>query len=181
MEACTAVLSAFISCYSDFSWGIKLSINRLELISRLEKAFEGVQLSNGIGIYEAESIDNHDSISERKKSREKDIRDDWKTIRDDVIDEYYYALTFMDYDGLHFAIPAYMRYMLNNYDTNSSAAFESLIGILLKPIDWNFLTDQQKQVIASCLQFIVLEAEGHVDTFQASLAYENYWAEFAIE
>ncbi len=153
-------------------------MNKEHLISEIEKAFKNVFLNEGVGIYESEAIDNYASKEIREIEREKDIRNDWASILDDVIDQYYSVLSFMDDDGLRFTIPAYMRFAVKYYDTSSSASIDAIIHILANRRQWGFLTNKQKAVIADFLGFMVLEAENHVDSFQASLAYENIWSKY---
>ena len=153
-------------------------MNKKQLVENIEKAFRDVSLCEGIGIYEAEAIDDcaSDEIIENK--RERDIRDDWKQIPDDVIDEYYSALSFMDEAGLRFAIPAYMRFAVKFYDISSSPSIDSIIWVLTTQRSWDFLSIEQKQAIAAFICFMVLEADSYIDSYQASLAYEKVWSQY---
>lgn len=153
-------------------------MNRNNLITQIEEAFKNVSLNDGVGIYEAEAIDNYASEDIRKTERKKDVRNDWTYIIDDVIDQYYSVLSFMDDDGLRFVIPAYMRFAVRFYDTNASASIDAIIHVLADSRQWDFLTNKQKQVVADFLSFMVLEAGNHVDSWQASLAYENIWSQY---
>ena len=153
-------------------------MNKEYLIAQIEKAFEDVSLNDGVGIYEAEAIDNYALEEIRKTEREKDIRDDWTSITDDVIDQYYSVLSFMDDNGLKFAIPAYIRFAVRYFDTRASASIDAIIHVLANSRQWDFLTIGQKQVVADFLSFMVLEADNHVDTWQASLAYESIWSQY---
>ncbi|GLS27229.1 DUF6714 family protein [Marinibactrum halimedae] len=152
--------------------------DRESLILDIEKAFKNVCLGEGIGVFEANAIDDFSSEEIKGSQREKDVRDNWKLIPDDVIDEHYHSLSFMDDDGFRFAIPSFMIFSLKYFDSSASAAIDATIFTLAKTRDWGFLSAEQKRVIASFLKYIVIEAENHVDTFQASLAYENIWAEY---
>ena len=149
------------------------------LISAIEDAFGGVKLGDGIGIFEAEAIDDCVNEKRRTKARAQDIRDDWKAIPDEIISEHYSAMAFMDEKGLRYAIPAYMRFALSNWETSNSASVDSIIYTLARDENWDFLTDLQKQVLADFLKYMVLEEDEHVDSWQASLAYEKHWASYA--
>lgn len=153
-------------------------MNRDQLITKIESSFNGVTLINGIGIFEAEAIDNYETTEVRKIEREKDIRDHWQSIPDDVIGQYYSVLSFMDDNGLKFALPAYMRFATKYYDTSASASIDSVIYTLANQRNWEFLSNEQKETIADFLSFMVLEADSHVDSRQASLAYENIWSQY---
>lgn len=153
-------------------------MKREHLITLIEKAFENVSLNDGIGIFEAEAIDNYASEEVQKSEKAKDIRDDWTTIPDEVIDQYYSVLCFMDDDGLRFAMPAYMRFAVKYYDTSASASIDAIIYTLANNRRWDFLTNKQKQVAADFLEFMILEADNYVDSWQASQAYENTWSQY---
>lgn len=152
--------------------------DREQLIASIEKEFEGVALKNGIGVYEADAVDNNASQERLEKERVKDIRDDWRKLSDDLIDQYDSVLSFMDEDGLRFAIPAYMRFAVKNFDTCASSSVEAIIYVLGKRKNWGFLSISQKQVVANFLSFMVMEAGDCIDTSQASLVYENIWSEY---
>ncbi|MCP4404682.1 MAG: hypothetical protein GY801_46180 [bacterium] len=85
------------------------------------------------------------------------------------------VLSFMDDDGLKFALPAYMRFAAKYYDASASASIDSVIYTLSNQRNWEFLSNKQQETIADFLSFMVLEADSHVDSWQASLAYENIW------
>jgi len=153
-------------------------MNREEIILEIENAFKGVSLNNGIGIKEADAIDDYCSEQDVIKARKKDIRDDWKKIPDSVIGANYSALSFMDNDGLRFAIPAYMRFTLKYFDSSTSASTDSIINALGNSRNWSFLSKIQKTAISHFLEFMVLAGEDYIDSYQASLIYENTWSKF---
>ena len=149
------------------------------LIGAIEDAFADVKLEDGVGIFEAEAIDDCVSDKLRTKAREQDVRDDWKAIPDEVIAEHYSAMAFMDEKGLKYAIPAYMRFALRHWQTSNSASVDHIIYTLARDEDWAFLSTKQKETVANFLNHMVLEADEYVDSWQASLAYEKHWAPFA--
>jgi len=156
-------------------------MDREELIQKVEMAFSGVTLGEGIGILEAEAIDNCVSDKKRTKARNRDIRHDWTQIPDEIIDNYYSALSFMDNAGLRYCLPAYMRFALRFYDASASASVDMAIyaldnSAIGKDKEFNIFSEQQRKVIAQFLRFMVTEAgEYWVDAGEASRAYEKYW------
>ena len=149
------------------------------LVAEIERAFDKVALEDGIGIYEADALDACVSDTLRAKARSTDTREDWRSIPDDVISEHYVAMPFLDDKGIRFALPAYMLFAIRNWSTSHSASVDHVIYTLARDMDWSFLTDEQHRVIAKFLNFVVLEAGESVDSWQASLAYEKYWGQFA--
>lgn len=156
-----------------------LAVHPDNLIDAIERAFANVKLDDGIGVFEAEALDDCVSDKLLARARAKDIGDDWRALSDDVISEHYSAMAFMDQKGLRYAIPAYMRFAVRYWKTSNSASVDHVIYTLARDEDWDFLTEEQKQVIADFLRYMVVEADEDVDTWQASLAYEKYWARYA--
>jgi len=110
-------------------------MDRESLILEIENAFAEVSLEEGIGIIEAEAIDDYSNDKFREKARAGDYRDSWEIIPDEIIENAYSALCFVDEKGIKFCLPAYMRFALRYYDTNHSTSGLSysriLVGFLL--------------------------------------------------
>ena len=152
------------------------------LVAAIEDAFARVKLEDGVGVFEAEAIDDYASEEQRAKASENDIRDDWRKIPDEVVSAHYSAMAFMDQKGLRYAIPAYMRFAIKYCKASDSASIDHIIYALAVEQDWDFLDEKQKQAIADFLNYMVLEVgEDYVDSYQASLAYENYWAPYSTQ
>ncbi len=156
-------------------------VDKASLIKVIQKAFKGVVLSGGIGLYEADSVDLHVSEAERLDARKKDIFSDWKRIPENVIEKCFSSLSFMDEHGLKFAIPAFMVFSVKNFDSSASASIDSIIGALSIKRDWSFLSNEQKKAVASFIEFMILEADVYLDMSQASLAYEEIWSKYGDE
>ena len=156
-------------------------MNREDLIKEIEKAFSNVELGDGIGVLEAEAIDNYASTEERKDAHDNDWRNDWRDIPDDAIEKYYSSLSFVDAKGMRFCLPAYMRFALKYFDKSHSASIDAVIYALeSNPIfvkeGWEILTGKQRQVIAKFLRFMVIDVgNNYIDESSASAAYEKYW------
>jgi hypothetical protein len=159
-------------------------MNAADLVKEIESSFKRVALEDGIGILEAEAIDEYASDAVRERERRKDERDSWESISDEMISEHYSVLSFMDQKGLRFHLPAYMRFAVRNYASSNSASVDSVIYALCKDPqtvekDLPLFTEPQKAAIASFLKFMVLEAgDEFVDSWQASLAYERTWRKY---
>ena len=76
-----------------------------QLINNIREAFKNVFLGNGIGLWEAQGLDDRLSESECKKLRRKDEKLDWNKIP--IIDLYKCAssLSFFDAEGMRFHLP----------------------------------------------------------------------------
>ena len=158
-------------------------MDRDELISELESAFEGVTLGEGIGINQAMAIDSCAGSRGLQIAKSFDSWKDWKDIPDEAMEHGQAALCFMDAEGLRFALPAYMRYCLRHFEYSGYLTVDATIYALARGMtpskgELLELTQEQKEVIAEFLKFLVLDAGDFVDTDAASIAYDAHWKEY---
>lgn len=78
------------------------------IIKTIEKAFDTVELGNGVGLFQAQAIDDYKSEAEQQKSRLNDEKQDWRLISIADINKCYSSLSFFDAEGMRFHIPAYL-------------------------------------------------------------------------
>ena len=155
-------------------------LDRDELINELERAFEGVNLGEGIGIHQAMAIDSYAGERALEINKKLDDWKDWKEIPDELMEYGNGALSFMDAEGLRFALPAFMRYCLRYFMSSGWTTVDAPIYALargLKPSRGELLvlTQEQKEIIAKFLRFLILEGRDYVDSEAASIAYEVHW------
>ena len=82
-----------------------------ELISRIEAAFEGVTLGNGISLAESVALDQHEAFEDRATARLRDEKTDWQKLVGDselTREGFTGGPIFMDAEGLRFYLPAYL-------------------------------------------------------------------------
>jgi len=78
------------------------------LIPEIKRAFAGVRLEDGIGLREAEGIDDYAGPEELRRLRQLDEKEDWRRIPNELLLHYCWAITFLDAKGLRFHAPALM-------------------------------------------------------------------------
>jgi hypothetical protein len=78
------------------------------VICAIREAFSGVTLRDGIGLREAQSIDDYESKEEQNKKRLHDEKDDWSSIPHEDLQKYHSSLSFFDADGMRFHLPAFI-------------------------------------------------------------------------
>ena len=81
---------------------------RASLISDITSAFAGVRLGGGVGLFEAQGLDDYADAAERKALRERDEKDDWTVLSADALNRANSSLSFFDADGMRFHLPAYL-------------------------------------------------------------------------
>jgi hypothetical protein len=85
-----------------------------QLRQKIESAFAGVSLQEGIGLYEAQAIDDYASEAERLAYRAKDEKLNWHNISIDDLNRCYSSLSFFDAQGMLFHLPAFLLASLND-------------------------------------------------------------------
>src|SRR6185369_1468871 len=100
------------------------------VVRRIERAFSGVRLGEGVSLREADVIDDYGTDAERKKARAQDEQHDWKRIPDDLISHYNWCLSFFDAQGMRFHLPAYMRFTIRHYKESDSASIDATLYAL---------------------------------------------------
>jgi hypothetical protein len=89
---------------------------RKALMSEITSAFEDVELQDGITLHEAVALDNYASQEERMAARRRDRHGSWKDVRDEEIAECESALSFVDWKGFRYYLPAFMLYSLSHWN-----------------------------------------------------------------
>ncbi len=79
-----------------------------DLEARINSAFDGVVLGEGVGIIEADKRDTCFDPEKLKCAREKDERQSWRVFTKDDLYRYSSALSYTDAEGFRFMIPAFM-------------------------------------------------------------------------
>ena len=96
-------------------WTIYLWENWLQLLPQLAEvvqtiaeAFDEVTLGDGVGLYEANGLDDYASDAELARLRELDERNDWRKIDAASLNQYYSSPSFFDARGFAFHLPAFL-------------------------------------------------------------------------
>lgn len=131
-------------------------ITKDELGRAIRQAFAGVVLGDGIGLWEAQAIDDYADAENRQKQRRRDERDDWSRI---PLESLVYAdssLSFFDAAGMRFHLPAFLMAELN------ASLHRGLLWALTNPWSerWSALLNaDQRQVIRAFLEWCLEQDE----------------------
>jgi hypothetical protein len=79
-----------------------------ELIAAIRQAFAGVALGDGIGLRQAQAIDDYEVESVQQQAREQDEKLDWSRIPREVLAGCESSLSFFDAAGMAFHLPAFI-------------------------------------------------------------------------
>lgn len=142
------------------------------LAERVRQAFAGVELAGGVGLFEAQGIDDY---WERGHAKQKDEAHDWSKIPREHFEDCYSSLSFFDAPGMRFHLPAYIILeLLHNYDAHS------LLFTLTHERNGDYsvfslLNPAQIQVVRDYLLFSLEDAEHEFYAKDIQRALEIIW------
>jgi hypothetical protein len=83
-----------------------------ELITKIRTVFKDIKLEDGIGLWEAQGLDDYASDDEILKLRAKDERSNWDNIPYEDIAYASSSLSFFDAKGMRFCLPKFLIFDL---------------------------------------------------------------------
>lgn len=150
-----------------------------QLLLQIREAFHGIELGDGVSLYQALVIDCYGSDEEQQAARAKDEHHDWQQVLklpsiDRILDN---AISFFDAPGMRFYLPVCLTLMVNQPD--------ECVSLLrsLRPFHYEahqLLTEVQRQCVRDVQAYVV----SHVDEFSATLwggGQPSYWDADATE
>lgn len=153
-------------------WGVKEQLKQ-----QLRQAFAGVGLGGGIGLREAQGLDDYASEEKCAAYRASDEKLDWQVLRADDLNQCNSSLSFFDAEGMRFHLPAYliadldgtygfgMAFMLTQV-TQSSSGDERFA----------LLDQAQRAAVRAYLRFIEDEPEYKFEREYIQHALAGFWA-----
>ena len=80
----------------------------------IRDAFAGVTLGDGIGLGEAQALDDYASNEVRAACRADDEKSEWTAIPAEILNKHSSSPSFFDAEGMRFHLPAYLIADLDN-------------------------------------------------------------------
>ncbi|MBA2611152.1 MAG: hypothetical protein H0U95_04220 [Bacteroidetes bacterium] len=132
-----------------------------ELTKAIYTAFKNVKLEDGVGLYEADCLDEyrHPNDPIYISWKQKDERDSWETIlplflthtvHERVSSSNYF---FMDSKGKRFHIPCYLLQDLEEKNSGNNPLITDITYKINGLLDYEILNTSQKQVIINFFDF----------------------------
>ena len=150
---------------------LSMSVEVLKMT--IANAFKGVTLGDGIGLWEAQAIDDYETDFVRAENRRSDEKFDWQAISRDDLNRCYSSLCFFDADGMRFHLPAFVLAEIDG-------AFDQLVFHLTDLDDYKLaklvsLSDRQKSAIALFLEWCLDSDRYEYEHQSISVALEGFW------
>jgi hypothetical protein len=147
-----------------------------EVIREIEAAFAGVTLGNGVGLREAQGLDDYADKDVLAKYREGDEKEDWHRISTDELCACNSSLSFFDAEGMRFHLPAFMIAELRGeYGYGMDFQLTHLSDLCMEQYSW--LSPEQRAAVRSVLRFLADGPEYERERGTILRALDGYWSD----
>jgi hypothetical protein len=152
-----------------------MKTNKDHLILQITTAFNNVKLEDGIGLSEANAIDDYKDEAFKNECKKNDEKLKWSAIPSTELNEYYNSLSFFDSKGMRFHLPAFMiceikgeyRFGMSFVLTHLSDYTKSQFSLLSKA---------QKQAVKLFLEYLFEHPDYEYEKPEIKRAIEEYWS-----
>ncbi len=149
--------------------------DKLFLISAINEAFKNIELDGGIGLSEANAIDDYKDQQFRDECKKNDEKQNWNTIPSSALNKYNCSLSFFDAKGMKFHLPAFMiSEIKGEYRFGMSFALTNLSDY--SKSQFILLTQKQRETVKLFLEYLSEHPEYVFEKPEIKTAIENYWA-----
>ena len=139
----------------------------------IRSAFEGVKLGDGIGLWEAQAIDDYETGVTQKRFREKDEKEDWTKFNKDQLQRCHSSLSFFDANGMRFHLPAYILASLDEKVDDPLFHLEQLDDDSLSR--FSTFSKTQKLAVVTYLKWCLNQDDYKFDHPAIERALSEYW------
>jgi len=146
----------------------------LELRPIIEAAFAGVTLGLGIGLFEAQALDDYADHATQAKYRAGDEMKDWRRISSESLRRCHSSLSFFDAKGMRFHLPAFLLCDLRGeYGYGMAFCLTRLDASSLE--QFSLLDETQRAVVRQFLLHIRHDPNYRFDLPGIEKALDEHW------
>jgi hypothetical protein len=143
------------------------------LCNTIREAFAGVKLGSGIGLQEAQGVDDYEEAETCARYRASDEKDDWSRIQVSDLNCCNSSLSFFDAEGMRFHLPAFLIADLQGtYDFGMAFC-------LTQSHDYDhyfrLLSDTQRRAVREYLLHIATDPDYEFERPHVIRALNEYW------
>ena len=149
------------------------ALTKDQIIEKIEAAFAGITLGEGIGLFEAQALDDYETEEVQKQRREDDEKINWKSLTYDVLQNCHSSLSFFDADGMRFHLPAYIIGSIKG-EVDDPIFHLTYMGSYMESRLVS-LSVEQRQAIIEYLTWCLTEDEYSYDYPNIARALAEYW------
>lgn len=152
---------------------MKPETHKAKIRHLITAAFEGVDLGDGIGLWEAQAIDDYQSEEYRKDQRSQDRTEHWQDFSLDELQRCYSSLCFFDATGMRFHLPAFILAELEEPQDHVLFSLTQLDDY--KCSMFTTLNQTQRLAIKQFLKWCLSEPSYEFYHPHIEVALEQYW------
>jgi len=152
---------------------VRLIMKKEDVLNSIKSAFTGVLLGDGIGLWEAQAIDDYESEEIQSKNRQKDEKVDWSLIKNDELQRCHSSLSFFDSNGMRFHLPSFIIASLEDLVDDPIFHLTQLDDYAKSKL--TTLNNSQKQAIISYLNWCLIQEEYNFEHPSIKRALIEYW------
>lgn len=142
-------------------------------IHQLRNAFRGVPLGDGVGLLEANGLDDYASDSELARLRQLDEKTNWENLDVEQLNKYYSAPSFFDPKGFHFHLPAFLIAELD--DNHEFGFIDRIVEKRPKSGSWiDLLTPAQAEALVTVLSLVKQHPDYDKDSRKFDFAMQRF-------
>jgi hypothetical protein len=146
------------------------------LREKIESAFAGVTLGNGIGLKEGRGVDDYENPDVLSQLHAQDERTDWHRLTSEVLLSYQSSIGFTDAEGMRFHLPAWMLAELR--DDGIACLIWSLCRIAPhSEHQFSLLSPVQRSVVRDFLEFMRDDPEYTHERAEIDAAINHFWSQ----
>jgi hypothetical protein len=144
------------------------------LVKEAQEAFAGVTLGEGVGLLEANGLDDYATEEKLAAFRAQDEKQDWSAIPVELLNRYSSTLSFFDAEGMRFHLPAFLiAHMRGQYGFDLVFHLVQSTGL---EETCSLLTDRQREVVRGYLRFAEEDDDHAFDREHIQRALAGYWS-----
>jgi hypothetical protein len=151
--------------------------HKQRILAMIRTAFAGVVLGDGVGLRQAEGLDDYEDEYTLAAYREQDEKQDWSAIPVAELDNCYSSLSFFDADGMRFHLPAYLIADLEGRLEKADVMFHLVHLSDYSVSRFTTLSPDQREAVREFLQFIMLDPNRNFQYPMIEAALRNYWTQ----
>lgn len=148
---------------------------QIHLISIINSAFKDVELDGGIGLSEANAIDDYKDEQFRNKCKANDEKVNWDKIPSSSLNAYYNSLSFFDAKGMRFHLPAFMIAELKGEYRFGMAFCLTHLSDYTKS-QFILLNEKQREAVKHFLEYLSTNSNYEFEKPTIERAIEEYWS-----
>ena len=141
----------------------------------IREAFSGVTLGDGIGLREAQGLDDYADAKTCAAYRAGDEKSDWSRICSEELNHCYSSLSFFDAQGMRFHLPAFLIASLNG-DYLQDMSFQLAYLNDYSLAQYALLSAGQRDAVRAYLNFILRDESYAFSHPQIAQALQAYWS-----